>query len=279
MAEKIKASVVTAFIQDGELNILLSAMESDQTGILLFRTKSWDDEAKELVDDDAVKKETDEQLEELFGLTFDDIVANPLVLTGQEVEAYWDEAYEKFRLTEPVAFTRYDVISEKNIDAINDFVDEISKKNPVVSLPLEEHYGVRIKVGIEIPEVGKFRISKLSNGKQVGKINYATKKLNTMKDTLKNSDDPQTKDAIQQVYDANVKSAKAACINKLDTTFGMDFEKLLNIGGVVRFKKINVQNFQSQDGIIYYLEGVLDDDQDIALNEELEEKYNETIEE
>ena len=282
MANKLQTTVLSAFLQEDsqELNILLSEVGGEKTGILEFKTKSWDDDKKELVDDPLVKEETDKELEEIFGLTFDDIAANPLAITGQEVEAFYDEAYEKFRLNEPANFIRYQQITEDDVDAINDFADTINKNNPVQSLPIEDHYGVRIKVGIEVPELGNYRISSFNDGKSKAKLNYANKKINTMKEAIENTDDADEKKALEMVYDATVKSARASRLNGLQSETGLDFEHLAKINGVVNFKKIIVQNFTTGKDTIYFLEAALADDQeDIEYNEKAEEEYKEKLEE
>mgnify|MGYP001639302431 FL=1 len=67
--EKIRVQVLTAYVMNDELNLVLNALESEQSGILTFGTKSWDEKAKALVDDPIIKAQTDEQLMELFNLS------------------------------------------------------------------------------------------------------------------------------------------------------------------------------------------------------------------
>lgn len=278
--EKIRVQVLTAYVMNDELNLVLNALDSEQSGILTFATKSWDESAKALVDDPIIKAQTDEQLMELFNLSFDDIVANPLILANMELEAYWDDAYQKFRLTEPKSYLRFDMISPENVKAVKSFANSLSEDNAILSTPVEDHYGVRIKLGIEIPDVGRFRISNLSNGINKGKLNYATSKLQVLKQSLDDEKDPETKETLQLVYDSNIKSSKAKVLADLQNTFGIDFKELMEIGGYVRISGLEVRDFSTgaSGQIAYYLIGELSEDQDIEENKELRQKYQEAKE-
>lgn len=265
----LNATVTTAYELNGELNLVLQVEESGEAGILTFKTTSWNDESKELQDDEVVKAETNEKLEEIFGLDFDAIKENPLSIVGQEVEAYWDEAYQKFRLTQPVSFTKYERITVENVKQIKDFAKSINESNPIITLPLEEHYGVRLKLGISIPEIGNFRLSQLTDEIETGKLNYATSKINTLKKSLDESTDLETKATLEKIYDANVKTAKANCLINLKANFGIDFEDLLSYNGKVALSGLEVKDFSLNGKTAYYLVGVLSEDQELEENEEL----------
>lgn len=278
-SEPILTSVTTAYELNGELNLVLQAKDGgDQTGLLTFRTTSWDEEEKKLMPDEIMKEETDKQLTELFALTFDEIKENPLSIVGQELEAYWDEAYQKFRMTQPVSFTRYERITSENVKQIKEFASTVTEDNPLITLPIEDHYGVRIKVGIEIPEIGNFRLSQLSDEIVNGKLNYATAKVNTLKKSLDAATDKETKDTLQTIYEANVKTSKANCLLDLKASFGVDFERLLDIHGHVALAGLEMKDFTLEGKKNYYLVGILAEDQDLEINEELEKEFEENKE-